>query len=155
MTLCTLSDMEDANIPTDGDLARALHNPYAVRAWLEAKHPDEVVGSANSPMDCTLHHYLADTTGQAISVRTTSYRVEDNPWNGLYQMPRWAARFVIYHDTINGRRKTAVTAAEALRAFALAVDPMQLRGMGDAPNGASAPTETLPSRMVRAMETPA
>jgi hypothetical protein len=120
----TLTDtfIKDEDTPTVNNLTRALHNPYAVRAWLEKKRPDEVAGQAGSPMRCTLHNFLADTTGKQVSVSPTTFRVRGN-WQEIHQMPAWAQRFVIYHDTANGRGKAAVTAGQALRALARAVDP--------------------------------
>jgi hypothetical protein len=116
--VCTLSD--DANTPTIGALAWALYEPYAVRAWLEAKCPYEVVGTANNANACTLHQYVADTTGRQVSVKSTNYQVGDS-WTELYPMPAWAQHFVIYHDTLNGLGPRQMTAAEALRALALAL----------------------------------
>ena len=120
--MCILRTLPaDANKPTDVGLSTVLRNPYAVRRWLEAKRPDEIVGMAGDASGCTLHTYMYEKTGQRASVRDRQYTFGIYGGDGSYQMPAWATRFIVYHD--RGRGKHPVTAAKALRALAMALDP--------------------------------
>lgn len=65
------------------------------KAWLAAKHPDEIVGEAGSCVSCPIARFYSDVAGGDLVISGTDdggYVVDRG--DGNRQPPRWANRFM-------------------------------------------------------------